>query len=351
MKKSKKLLYVYFVISLFICHLCSQEIHADNAICDLWVYSLESSIHDNYAKNRVGTFIVAQNYESDILDNIQLGKGIFVFDNNEISRMVYPIWNNHEIIATFVVSTNNDECWGLYGQQYARQLNNLKNYTSQTNPLSIKIKDNKVYGVISNQWYDLDGNNEICFSLDNNINDFEIINVSEKVEFSYPIQSRASNSYVSSFTITSTYIQPYNEAYCYSYAMSNILYNLGYTSIKPSNLKNYIGETSASNEIVASYLTSQGFKCTWKESGYLSVSQVQSYLKSYKYIYIGASHYFMGGHALVIFGYVDNGVEVLYYFWNPSYNYTQTMSSSTRIITTYSVDFVWNSGYIHSIRK
>lgn len=133
--------------------------------------------------------------------------------------------------------------------------------------------------------------------------------------------------------------------------MSNILYNLGYTSIKPSNLKNYIGETSASNEIVASYLTSQSFKCTWKESGYLSVSQVQSYLKSYKYIYIGASHYFMGGHALVIFGYVDNGVEVLYYFWNPSYNYTQTMSSSTRIITPYSVDFVWNSGYIHSIRK
>ena len=51
MKKSKKLLYVYFVISLFICHLCSQEIHADNAICDLWVYSLESSIHDNFAKN------------------------------------------------------------------------------------------------------------------------------------------------------------------------------------------------------------------------------------------------------------------------------------------------------------
>lgn len=320
-----------------------------NENTSLFAYTSATSEVENYAKENVAVYM-SSHYDNHV-GGYELGKGITIFTQNNQDKTLFPIWNNNRIIATFIVGNDSEGFYATYSESYVNQLNYLTRITSALSPMYIVANNKGIYGVVGNEWYDLNYNTGV-YELKElySVNDKKLVNSFEKINIIPYIQTRIPASYSKSFSIY--YIQ--TGSYCYSYALGNLLRNMGYTSYTPADIQKYMNYSSgASKKDMSNYLNSKGLNCSYANSGNLSFNDVMNIIYyNNSYIYIGAvSNTRNAAHAFVIYGYFDNGITQLYNFWNPWYNYKQTMSAGNRIIeTATSETFTWNNGYLYNIR-
>lgn len=317
----------------------------------LYAYTEVDSVIEEYAKDKVGVFMDSH-YEGNDVSNYRLGQGIKIYSNFDDEKMLFPIWDGSNVIATFLVGKDGGEIYAVYSEAYIGQLNYLLNETSEASPLSIMANEEGIYGTVNNKWFDLNLPSGTYIERQTYIPaSYLIKNVAETLEISLYIKPRIPTSYSRTFNIYQA--QGTSGLYCYSYALGNILMNMGYSSYTPANIQSYTGcAQSASKTTLANYLKSKGLKCNYSNSGYLSFSDVTNIIYNKGYIYMSAkSNSRDVSHAFVIYGDVNDGTNKLYNFWNPWYSYKQTMNASNRVISTHSSEtFTWNNGYIYNIR-
>ena len=264
----------------------------------LYAYTEVDSVIEDYAKDKIGVFMDSH-YEGNDASNYRLGQGIKIYSNFDDEKMLFPIWDG---------------------------------------------------STVNNKWFDLNLPSGTYIERQTYIPATCLIkNVAETLEISLYIKPRIPASYSRGFTI----YERQTGKYCYSYALGNILMNMGYSSYTPANIQSYTGCAESANKVtLANYLKSKGLNCNYSSSGYLSFSDVSNIIYNKGYIYMSAkSNSKKESHAFVIYGYVNDGTNQLYNFWNPWYSYKQTMNASTRLINTSSGQtFTWNNGYIYNIR-
>lgn len=349
MKRIKKSIKLFLVICLSLIMFQTTGLYANDR--QLYARSKELTGHTTYASENLGKYIISN--EGYLNKDYTLGKGIYISDPLDVDKALYPIWENDEIVATFLVVYVEGEYSGIYSKAYAEQLDELVDITSMDYPLNLVVQNDRFYGVIGNRWYDLNEEPGSYDTLNYLSNDSElmIIDASQTIYYKEIIQTRIPTTYSKSFTI----YQVQTGDYRYSYALGNILMNMGYSSYTPANIQSYMNfSLGASNSEMVAYLNSKGLNASYASNGYLSFSDVQNIIYyNNSYIYIGATNQstLSSAHAFVIFGYYNDGVSKLYNVWNPWYSYRQTMNATTRIITTESTrTYKWDLGYIHNIR-
>lgn len=345
----KKIINIFLIILLSI-GVLSTNAYADDNVSLYTISEININI-ENYAKENVGVYMNSH-YDGKVNEDYKLGQGIKIYNLNYDNKMIFPVWDNNRIIATFVVEEKDEEICAVYSEAYVNQLNYLINISSVVSPICIFSDDYGIYAVVDNTWYDLNGNagdGETKTVLLNN--DGIIINSFDKLEITPYLQPRIATSYAKSFTI---FYSQGSGMYCYSFALGNILLNMGYSNCTPSNIQAYMNyKEGATKDELKNYLVSKGLTCTYSNSGYLSFDDVMNVIyNKNSYIYIGAkSNTRDANHAFVIYGYYNDGNTQLYNFWNPWYTYKQTMSATTRIINTKSTEtFTWNKGYLYDIK-
>lgn len=341
------------VLALALCLGLAVPAFAVSERTSLYVCSSDISGQEEYATAKLSSFIRAYGHNIDT-SSFALGRGILVDDPNDLEKVLFPVWNTGNIVATLLVITVEDGVYqGSYSEIYAEQLNALKNIPTESSPLFLVVNDGRFYAVISDQWYDLNGIAGKYITQDP-VPDagLDVIDAAETLSYSVYPQTRIPSAH--SKTFKQVYQQPDQGGYCYAYALATILLNMGYTEYVPSDIINFVGSTGASKEQLADYLASKGLSCTYKnEDGYLSYESVQ------RAIYSGSSCIYIGAqrttemlfHAFVLIGYADDGLNKTYRIWNPWYTYTQVIDAETRIIPTKdSRTYIWNNGYLYNIR-
>lgn len=288
--------------------------------------------------------------------NLTLGKGIKIVDPVDVEKFLYPIWDGNAIVATLTVAKADEDTYtGKYSTAYAEQLNAIVGLTTKSSPLSVVVKDEEIYGVIGNKWFDLNGTPGSCsIEEDYILEESSVINARETINYQVLPQPRIPTTFYLPFVITSAYIQPPNMAYCYSFAMGNILYNMGYRDITPSKLQEYVQAEGATEYQVVGFLSANGFTCQYSESGYLPFYESASMIyNNGSYIYADVTNMTSGkAHAYVIAGYSDDGYSQLYLAWNPSEEHTSMVNADSRLfITDSSRTYYWDNGFICNIRK
>lgn len=326
----------------------------DESSVNLYALSSANTAAQTYAVNKVSVFAYASGYAGN-MEDLKLGTGITIYDPDDVDKVLFPVWENDEIIATFLVTVIDEgTCSGSYSAAYALQLNAIKRLTSQANPLSLVVIDDGFFGVIGNQWYDLNGTAGQGVAKVLTLSTFtSVINAHDSVCYSVYMQPRITNRYVLPFTPSGTQTSV-EGGVCYAYAMSAILQNMGFYKYTPQTISTVLGDAGATKSQLAGYLSAEGFCCTYSDIGYMPLNDVKNRIyHQHDYIYISAKADDNSGyHAMVLFGYFDDGANALYYIWNPWYTYTQVIDATTRNIPTENtVSFDWNHGYIYNIYK
>ena len=305
--------------------------------------------HEEYAKKYVANYVLGDNDSVDI-SYVDLGKGITIYDEYDYDKMLFPVIYKCTIYGTLMTVNYEDSITGIYTKEWASKLNELSKLTSKSDPLTLVVENDCLFGVIGNDWYDISGN-QISHKYGNRITfGNNVTNAFETLDFKIPVLTRAS---LSKFLPWNIY-EIQTGDYCYSYAMGNILMNMGYSSYTPSDIQEYTGYDKRATKLeMVNYLDSKGLKCSYSNSGYLSYDSVVSLIGQDYYIYIGCKDVdnLKESHAMVISGYMNDGGLKTYRIWNPWYSYTQAIDANSRLIATKtSRTFKWDNGYIHSIR-
>lgn len=151
-----------------------------------------------------------------------------------------------------------------------------------------------------------------------------------------------------------------DQQWCAAFAMASILrYKGAGDSITAKAIVKYFypNSTDLKNESISrtqlvKYAKSKGYSKTTNSSSTLSNSTVVSEISNSTPIYIGCAgtgSYEKKRQAFVICGY--NNTKSTYTVWNPWYDYTETMSQSTKTyIVNASSSFKWDCT-IYKVRK
>ena len=333
--------------------------YANNSV-EFYVYSSNTEQFDQYAEEKIGSFMYA--HYGYINTNLKLGKGTNIISNDGIPKVLYPIWIDNEIVATFVVANVSGTYSGTYSEDYITFLNTIKNSTDTNTSLKILIEENSIFGILNNNLYDLKNGSLIenhNISIEN-INSLytQAVNTFESISFNAPIIPRIPTSYNNGWLV---HINDSSlKSYCYAYCLYNIFRNLGITGYSINTLKsndtigNALGFTSMGE--IASFLNREDFSYISASSGFLSFTNVKNIIYNYdNYIMIGLTLYPSGGnHFMVLYGYTDTTIEQFYTVWDPqsSSGGVRTMDASTRLVTDSDGDtFIWNAGYFGNFSK
>jgi hypothetical protein len=151
-----------------------------------------------------------------------------------------------------------------------------------------------------------------------------------------------------------------SQSWCAAFVMASILRYKGAGStitakaIMQSTFPNSsdLENESISRSQLVTYAKGKGYTSTVQSSSTLSSSTVVSEINNTTPIYAGCAGsgiYAKARHALAICGY--NNTNSTYTVWNPWYNYTETISQSTKSYKVNSTSsFVWDCT-IYKVRK
>lgn len=350
MKKLKQILFYILTIAVLLVS-TDKILFAENKENSFYFLSKENVVHDEYAKQNIYRF-VSDSKDNHLFRNFKLGKGIKILNDEKQERTLYPIYLNDKIVATFLVATVEEEVGGIYSIAYSERLNEIKELTSKDKPLVLKSFDEDLWGIIENKAYSL--NKNLYKEIEEYRNEIGLVLNDNKLHLTYKqniISERNPSGHVLGFKIK--YTQPDCKKRCYSYALANILYNLGYDWHTPDTISKYFNYASGlSFKRLSKYLDKYNFSNVATDSGYLGKDSVieQIYYKG-RYILVGGTNQSTGSeHAFVIFGYSRSNNT--YSFWNPWYNFTQKMDRDTRLMNTSdSRVYKWDAGYIKDIGK
>lgn len=298
-----------------------------------------------------GTSYIAGYYGGNIdFNQIDIGRGITIDDPKDYDKVLFPVFRNNDIIGSLIVIDYKGQFTATYSELYADRLEQLQPLTSLETPLRIVVNNDDIFAVIDDKSYNLNNSSSIDAALPSHLSDGRALKVNDYLRYDEPVLTRIPTSYAKSWTV---YDPQGTDYYCYSYALGNILLNMGY-DYTPKDIQDFMeGAKEASKSDMNDFLESVGLSCTFKNRGYLAFESVMNIIyHNDSYIYIGAGNTAdeTSSHAFVIYGYSSNGSRNLYRVWNPWYDYTQSFDADTRIITTASsTTFEWDNGYLYNI--
>ena len=335
-----------------------------------YVYSSNTSEFDEYAQEKLDIHIYT--FYGNVDNTLKLGKGIQVYGDISNPLVVYPIWKNNEIVATFKVVYSNGVFSGSYSEGNATQLNFAKDITTKNNPLKLFVYENQFLYSVGNTVYDATSGEGLIVS-DVNIYELKlenetIIDVSNTLEYQNIKNSKAADSW--NLYWTTPEHNPSNLYSCYAYCLSALLKCSGYSEYTVSEVKNRVAQANGSSIHLAAaslvnlknFLDNEGFDydASSSENGSLSSSQVVSIIyNNKKYILTGL--YNTNGNATtpkhmgVITGYTLFYGEYTYNMYDPqdkSPGGKVTVDASTRTYTnSEGRTYVWNQGYVYNITR
>lgn len=364
----RRLLSIILAIFMTISNTC---IVFANEEVNFYAYTSDTNGFDEYAIENLGSFIYG--HYGYIDDTIELGQGITVYGKTTYSTVLYPIWKDDNIIATFKVVQINDSYVGTYSNGECEQLNYVMNSISINHPLKLiyanedfyfQVNDNLYYsdnyiGVIIN---DIDQETKLELESITFENSF-IVDAHINNEFNEIVIPRIPSSYSLSWPYSEH--NPSSTHYCHAYSLSGILTNQGYSGYDFTTVKNgfvqYEGATvplvKASIAKVKAYLASKGFTYSSSSSGsgYLTYESVLNTLYyNQRYVMAGLTHTNGGNHFGVIIGCTNDNVTKTFRIYDPQSggNGICTMNADTRQYTNTNLDtYTFNAGYIYNIRK
>lgn len=330
----------------------------------LYVYTTDTSEFDEYAKESLAVHIYT--YYGYLDNSLKLGKGMYVFGYDEIPQVVYPIWKDDKIVATYKIIYHDNVFSGTYSDGNVEQLNYAISVATKENPVKLFRYENQFYYSIGNTIYSAsNGVGKIVRGIDFDENSFEkatSINVNNKIEYDQ----------ISTRTTTSKYLywtapehNPSSTFYCYAYCLSPILRCLGYTAYTYNKISNDIREqegipmAAVEIPILREYLTNQGFLYSSSTGGSMGTSTVEIWVKNNNmYIMMGLTCLNENStmkHFSVITGYSNVNGTYTYQVYDPQHNGTGgilTMSASTKEFTNSDGSkFKWDAGYFTHFRK
>lgn len=354
MKKILSLLLSAFMILSNTC-----VVFADENV-ELYAYTANTDEFDHYAQEEIANHLYTYyGYNNDF----ELGQGIFVFGNTNNPLVIYPIWDNSQIIGTFKVAYINGQYSGSYSEGNVEQLNYAINLTSNNNPMKLFKTDEKLLYIINDVVYNAaQGIGLVEQDIDADLVSFEdgyIVNARTNLQYEQMKNARYTTNYELNWSFSG-----YNpSAQCYAFALAGMLQNLGYTSYTKDTVARGIcqlmGHTiilpSVDFRNVTNYLTDQGFTFLQMSTGYLSKVYVLTNIYDYRtYIMIGLSFSGTdGNHFAVIYGYNNSGST--YKVYDPAVSANNgkcTMTASSRSYThANGQQLVWDAGYITRVTK
>lgn len=348
MKKLKVLLVFVLMISATIMNVAALE-HEDNSF---YVRTDISSDYDEYISSKFNQFLVAQS-DIESYENIYLGKGIKVFLPEEFyDYYVYPVFIDNEIKSTIHISKDEDGFASTYTKAFAESLNNLKNQTTFSHPLSLIRQNSFIYAEINGQrtlidHYDFSDNSSTLSSLPEvDTSGVPVCNV-----YSDIIMNEADNMIVTRAMVNKINWKVYetqgNHPWCASITTTNIVRNKG-KNMTSSQMRSWLGDNDGlTNAQVANYLKNyhKYTRVKYTTSGSLAQSTLESNIDGGSAVF---AHFADGstGHAFAIIGY--NNVANAYHIHNPWYNYTETMGYGGSYVTS-TYKFKWTGGSVYNI--
>lgn len=354
--------FVSIILSLFLVISNSIVAFAHENV-EFYVYTSNTEEFDKYASENIGNYIYGHYGYLD--DTIELGKGVSVYGNVDNPIVVYPIWKNNVIVATFMVVLIDNEFTGTYSSNNVAQLNYVKELISLDRPLKLAIINDEFYFLIDNDVYDANSNIGIVIKdvivSEIDFKDGQVIDCSENIEFILPIIPKVPTGY--SLGWSYSYHNPEDDYYCHAYSLSGLLMNQGFTQYTFSKVKSGITTfeggtiplTKANVAKVVSYLKKEGFTCVSSSSGYLSYTDIQTYLyNNQKYVMVGLTYEGSGNHFGVITAYANLSGTITYTIYDPRSEGSGlcTMSGSTRKFTNSDLEtYIWDAGYITGVTK
>lgn len=358
----KKVLSILLTIFMFVSNTC---VTLANENVEFYAYTTNTEGFDAYAKEELSTHIYT--YYGYFDNTLKLGKGINVYGDVENPFVVYPIWKNNDIVATFNVVYYDGQYSGSYSTGNAEQLNYAKEISTFDHPIKLVKTDEEYMYVVNEVAYDMtSGYGKVLDDV--NIPKLSTtkltkIDATNTLEYTKMSNTRAATSWNLSWNPTEHFGN--SVAYCYAYTLSPILRGLGYSSYTYTKIKNDIEARAGalrpgvSFSELCSYLTSQGFSYYSNSSGYLSGANVASWIYDARmYVMIGLTCLTASStskHFCAITGYTNNNGTYTYQVYDPQHNGTNgkcTMSSSTRTFTNSDgSQFKWDAGYITNFDK
>ena len=328
-----------------------------NQTTNLYVYTNDTSKFNEYAIKNVGLHMYCFNEYID--SSLKLGEGISLFGDLTYPIVLYPIWKNDEIVATYKVANVNGTFTGTYSDANAEELNSIKDLTSSATPLIIYVNDG-TFGKIGTNVYNLNGINLSEYpniSIENE--GLEIKDVSNCLEYEEISLTRAPVSYSNDWT--TYYHDPSFTTHCYTFCLYNIFLNLGITQYSINEIRSgiLIGLGVASIPSINSYLTSEGFTYSYATSGYTPIATVRNIIyNNDNYIMAGLT-YITGDkvglkHFMAMYGYMSVSGTNCYRVWDPQSTGTGKLvidGSTMEVIDSNNVILKWNGGYIGSFDK
>ena len=320
---------------------------------NFYAYSNIEEKYDVHARNNVVRHIMTNPVNNTNFSGLKLGRGIKIYDPNDLPKFLYPVWANNKIIGSLLVIDDNGELSCVYTDVYNQKLNSLIRITSKEKPMTLIVDNRGLLAVIDNEWYGLSNDDRGVFNGEIPY-DKNIVNAFEDLDLVMPISYKIPTGYSLPWKV----YEVQRGYYCYSYALGNILLNKGY-KYRPADIQKFMNySTDASNYEMNNYLKSIGKKSTYSSSGTLAFSTVKNAIYHNKdYIYIAACRKNEKNervcHAFVITGYFQDADSKLnsYSVWNPWYDQQQTFDDKSKLITTNdSRVYKWDAGYLYNIK-
>lgn len=362
MTSIKKSISIIVAVMLFVVSIPITA-YADTPIT-LYAYSSSDSGAEQYAGSMLCSFARAHGYSGSFSD-ITLGKGISIYNPDDLDKTLFPIWKDGEIVYTLLVLDTGDYYTGSFSESYAEQLGALKNVANQQAPLSL-VADDGFYAVVGSKWYDLNGeagsyavkaaSGQAAYS--------SVVNACDAVSYVVTPQPRIPTSYRKSFNVFDH--QKENELTCYAYCMATILTNMSggtYANFKVcyDEIKNHVGNAWNTFEKTAEYLSSKQYTYVYRNYQYMTFNEAKYELYNHdSYICIAVALMdeegilYIGSHALVIFGYYDDGANQFYNIWDPYDLATKTMQvlnvNQFYLNPRGPMVYLWDHGYITNIK-
>ena len=329
-----------------------------NEKSELYAYTTNTGGFDAYAKEELSTHIYT--YYGYIDNTLKLGQGIKVL-GKEIPTVLYPVWKNNEIVATFNVIYYGGQYSGSYSNGNVEQLNHAKEIATIDNPIKLVKTDEAFMYIIDDVAYDMtDGYGKVLSDVNAYILSSEKltkIDTAATLEYSQ-INIRAAASWNLSWN-PSEHNGNIDNKYIYAYCLSPVLRSLGESTYTVSKIKAGLNNAYIVNITqLRNYITNQGFLSQFSTSGSMDSTNVINWIYSNrKHIITGlgcVNNSSISNSYGVITGYSSTGSSYTYSIYHPQHNGVNgkcTMSASTKTFTNSDGNsFVWNAGYITNIR-
>lgn len=335
---------------------------------ELYAYTGDTSGYDDYATEKFQGFVYGHYGYFD--SSLELGKGITIINENDYPKVLYPVWNNNEIVATFIVVNVDGIYSGTY-REYTYMLNDLISLTNENSPLYLLSNEDGFFAIVDDTVYNM--NESIVENIETSLQvinqNFEIINAANCMETETVIlnssQSRA-NPNSAFVNYWHTYRYDYDGSvnnHCYTFCLYNIFRNLKITEYEFSEIRSGIllGLGNADISDVIDWLNQEGFNFSSQNNGYIPYSSVYNILcTNDNYIMVGLSYVNSNAdHFMAMYGCSSISGMITYSLWDPESNEEDsdsgglvTMDGNTRIVLNWNnVSLKWDAGYIGCFEK